>query len=160
MRSLPIAVCLLAGCSVPSLSRTTGGIEVPGDEAALVNAEQEWSAAVLRHDPAVVSRLLADDYVGIDGRGIVSTKDDEVREAAPAPAGSAPDWTITGEEVVDLSVRLYGDIAVVHGRVIEQVQEKDKKGTVQYRRTTVWARRDGRWQCVAFHGSRILDTSK
>src|SRR5215510_8366170 len=77
---------------------------------ALKQLERDWSAATVRHDPPVVERLLADDYVGIDGRGITTTKADEIAEAkGPDPSLPPPVTRVTAEEMVDLTVRLYGD---------------------------------------------------
>ncbi|MFN2516773.1 MAG: DUF4440 domain-containing protein [Pyrinomonadaceae bacterium] len=56
-----------------------------------------------------------------------------------------------------MKVRIYGNVAVVNGRVIEKIKTKEKEAEIQYRRTTVWVKRHGRWQCVSFHGSRILE---
>jgi ketosteroid isomerase-like protein len=110
------------------------------------------------HDPSVVERLLADDYVGVDGRGIFSNKADEIKEAS-APDASAPPplFTVTNESVTDFRVRVYGDTAIVNARTVQQ--QVDKSGTqreVQFRHTNVWMKRHSRWQCVSFHGSRIL----
>jgi ketosteroid isomerase-like protein len=124
----------------------------------LIQFEQDWSAATVVHDPAVVERLLADDYVGVDGRGIFSNKADEIKEASAPDANAPPQqFTVTTEALTDFRVRVYGDTAIVNARTVQQ--QIDKSGTereVQFRRTTVWLKRQSRWQCVSFHGSRIL----
>ena len=56
-----------------------------------------------------------------------------------------------------MKVRAYGDAAVVTGLSTEKVLIKGKESTVRYRRTTVYIRRQGRWQCVSFHASRIVE---
>jgi len=123
----------------------------------LMQLERDWSATVV-HDPSVVERLLADDYVGIDGRGVLSNKADEVKEASlPDANAPLPLFSVTDEVVTDLSVRVYEDTAIVNARIVQQ--QADKSGTrreVQFGRTTVWLKRHSRWQCVSFHGSRIL----
>ena len=78
----------------------------------------------------------------------------------PAPGTPPPPVLTVAESVVDMTVRFYGDVAIVNGRVIEKVRTKTKDAEVQYRRTTVWVKRQGRWQCVSFHGSRILEPPK
>src|SRR5207244_1034864 len=102
--------------------------------------------------------ILADEYVGIDSRGIITDKAQEIEEdEAPKPGGPVPPFVVLDESVTDLKVRLYGNMAVVNGRVIEKIRTKDREDEIQYRRTTVWANRQGRWQCVSFHGSRIIE---
>ena len=123
---------------------------------ALKQLERDWSAATVRKDPSVVERLLANDFVGTDGRGIMSTKADEIQEAtAPDPAAPPPLQRVVAEEMTDFSVRIFDAVAVVNGRTIQQTERAGVKGEVQFRRTTVWIKRSGRWQCVSFHGSRI-----
>ena len=123
-----------------------------GSSAAVVTSERAWSEAFLRHDLQAISRLLADDFVGIDGRGVVSDKTAELEEAKPQPPGSTSP-VLLGEQLSDIRVRMYGEIAVL--TAINTARFSDS--TIRYRRTTVWVWRAGRWQCVSFHGSRILE---
>ncbi|HTE41112.1 MAG TPA: nuclear transport factor 2 family protein [Steroidobacteraceae bacterium] len=126
------------------------------DAEALKQAERDWSAATVKHDPSVVQRLIAEDYVGTDGR-VFSTKADEIEEAKEhAPEGPLAARVIA-EEIADLKVRFYDDIGIVNGRTIQQVERAGVKSEVQFRRTTVWVMRQGVWQCVSFHGSRLLN---
>lgn len=120
-------------------------------EAEVVASERAWSDAFLRHDVPAISRLLADDFVGIDGRGVVSDKAAELEEARPASAAStAP--VLVSEQLSDVRVRMYGEVAIL--TAINTARFTDS--TIRYRRTTVWVRRGDRWECVSFHGSRIL----
>ena len=120
-------------------------------ESEVVQSERAWSEAFLRHDLPAISRLLADDFVGIDGRGVVSDKAAELEEAKPlAPESTAP--ALLNEELSDVRVRIYGDVAIL--TAVNTARFSDS--TIRYRRTTVWVRRGDRWQCVSFHGSRIL----
>ena len=125
-------------------------------EQELMQLERDWSAAYLKHDTATVDRILADEYSGTDGRGIVTSKADEIEEAKPPKPGASSPFTVLEESVTDMKVRIYGAVAVVNGRVIEKVKTAEKEFEIQYRRTTVWVKREGRWQCVSFHGSRIM----
>lgn len=125
-------------------------------EQELMQLERDWSAAVLKHDTITIDRILADEYVGTDGRGIITSKAEEIEEAKPPKPGDSPPFIIIDESVTDMKVRIYGNVAVVNGRVIEKIRSKEKEGEIQYRRTTVWVKQQGSWQCVSFHGSRIL----
>jgi hypothetical protein len=140
-----------------------GRATAPRDSVAqeLMQMERDWSEAYLKHDTATIERILADDYVGTDGRGIMTTKADEIEEAKPLkPGDPLPPFAVLDESVTDMKVRIYGNVAVVNGRVIEKVRTPEKESEIQYRRTTVWVKRQGRWQCVSFHGSRILEPPK
>lgn len=126
-------------------------------EQELMQLERDWSAAFLKHDAATIDRILAEDYLGTDGRGIMTSKADEMEEAKPPKPGDSVPFIILDESITDLEVRIYGNVAVINGRVIEKVRAKEEEGEIQYRRTTVWVMRQGRWQCVSFHGSRIAE---
>ena len=130
-------------------------------EQALMQMERDWSAAFLNHDPAAVARILADDYVGTDGRGILTTKAEEVEEAkALAPGAPQPARVILEETISDMKVRVYGATAVVTGISNEKISFQGSESIIRYRRTTVYVKRQGRWQCVSFHGSRIIEPAK
>lgn len=124
----------------------------------LMQMERDWSAAYLKHNTSVISRMLADDYIGIDGRGIITNKAQEIEEAAaPALGTPPPARQVISDTVTDMKVRVYGEAAVITGRTIEKVLSNGKELDIQYRRTTVYVKRQGRWQCVSFHGSRIIE---
>jgi ketosteroid isomerase-like protein len=156
VRILEAILLLFLICAITNAQSTTKKLEDSKPDQELMQMERDWSAAFLRHDTATIDRILADDYVGTDGRGIMTSKAEEIDEAKPPKPGDSPPFIILDESVTDMKVRIYGDVAVVNGRVIEKIRAKDKEGEIQYRRTTVWVKRQGRWQCVSFHGSRIL----
>ena len=141
------------------LLSSTGVLASPGNarvEDEVIRQEREWSAAFLRHDLAALDRIVADDFVGTDGRGIMSTKVDEIHEAkAAGPDAAAPPFVILNEVLSDMKVRLYGGVAVLTSRNDETVRTGDREMVLVYRRTTVWVKRQGRWQCVSFHASRV-----
>src|SRR5438093_2928609 len=93
---------------------SSGTAEVGKAERELMQLERAWSAAYLKHDTATIGRLLADEYVGIDGRGIVTNKSEEIQQAqAPEPGTAAPPFVVVDESVTDMNVRSYGHMAVV-----------------------------------------------
>lgn len=159
MRRISSAILLvLIACVVASSQNTSKTKPIGNVQQALMQLERDWSAAYLKHDTATVGRILADEYVGIDGRGIITNKAQEIEEAeAPKPGSQVQPFVVLDESVTDLKVRVYGNVAVVNGRVVEKIRNKGSEAEIQYRRTTVWVKRQGRWQCVSFHGSRILE---
>jgi hypothetical protein len=158
---LAVALLLLVTCLGPASPTLATETKDGKTEQQLMQLERDWSAAYLNHDTATIDRLLAAEYVGIDGRGIVTNKAQEIEEAKPPkPGDPTPPFAVLDESVTDMTVRIYGHVAVVNGRVIEKVRTKEKEVEIQYRRTTVWVKRQARWQCVSFHGSRILEPSR
>ena len=54
-------------------------------------------------------------------------------------------------EARDVRIRIFGDIAIIHGRT---TRNKADGQAAAGRYTDVWARRKGRWLCVAAHVTR------
>jgi len=118
-------------------------------EQELIKLENEWGQAFYKRDIAFADRFLADDYTGTEEKGIVMTKAQELEDLK-----SGVHLSTSGVQD-DIRVRVYGDAAVVTGRTTVKGQYKGKEFTSRYRWTHTFIRRDGRWQCVASHISRI-----
>jgi ketosteroid isomerase-like protein len=146
MKRIAIAVCVVVlGFGVAILAQTKAG----SAEQELLKLEQEWANALVKSDMAFLDRIRAEDYTWIDTQGVVWTK-------------AQGDASLTsGEDVIsscvidDMKVRVYGDAAVVTGLQTMKETLKGKDISGQMRFTDTWIKRDGRWQCVASHGSKI-----
>ena len=151
-----ILVCLATFVMSLSLSAQSNK-----NEQALMQLEHGWAAAYLQHDTGTIERILADDFVGIDGRGVVTGKVQEIEEAK-APSAEAPlsTFIVLDDKITDMKVRVYGNMAIINGISVEKVRTNAKESIIRFRRTTVWVKRQGRWQCVSFHGSRILELAQ
>jgi len=150
-------LCVFAGTALADPARTASR---DGVEQVLSQMERDYSVAYLRHDIATIDRILSDDYVGIDGRAVVSNKAQEIEEAkSRAPGSPTPDYLVTDEVLSDLRVRTYFHAAIVTSLSTEMVLIKGNVTTVRYRRTTVYINRQGRWRCVSFHATRLNSAS-
>lgn len=148
---------VLALFLVLPLAAPSGPKRSPALDESFTSLERAWSSAFQKHDLPAIERLLAEEYVGIDGRGVVSNRADELEEARARPAGAPPPaFEILAEEISDVRARQYGETAVVTALNVVTARTQDGPSTIRYRRSTVWVRRAGRWQCVHFHASRIL----
>ena len=125
-------------------------------KAQIIAQEKAWSDAVIHHDIAKVASLLADDFIGIDGRGFVTNKSAELKEAEP-PAADATAPQLVREDLSDFTARIYGNTAILNLTNTAHFSSKGKETTIKYRRTTVWVHDSGGWRCVSFHGSRVLE---
>jgi ketosteroid isomerase-like protein len=55
----------------------------------------------------------------------------------------------------ELRVRVFGDAAIAFGLVTEKSKYDDKDNSGQFRFTDVFIKRDGRWQAVCTHLTRV-----
>ena len=121
----------------------------PSTRETLIELERSWNDAVYSGDVDVIDRLLADEFLGTydDGsRGDKAREMDLVANFNQAVISAVQD---------DFRVAIYGDTAVVwftlHLVGLRQGQEAEL--TLRY--TDVWIRRDGHWQCVSAHSTRV-----
>ena len=118
------------------------------DEIALMKIEEEWAAASVKNDWAVFDRMFAPDYANnVDGL-IMSKK----QFLANMKSGA---WKIASASPSELKVLVLGETGIVHGLWTEKssLNGQDLSGT--YRYTDVFAKRDGRWQCVTSYNTRV-----
>jgi len=147
-----VAVMLLILAS-PLASIVTGQQELRSNKKVgreLIRLEEEWHNAYVRHDPAPLERILADEYVAISGNGGRHNK-------ALAIEGLKTDTaTYEYSTPYDLDMRFYGNTVVVVGRTKEKGRNQNgTEFTAEYRWTDVFVKRQSRWQCVAAQVARI-----
>src|SRR5262249_40635933 len=97
-------------------------------------------------------RVEAEEFIFTDSAGGVT---DKKQDLAGEKDCHKSDGTY---EVDETEVRLYGDTAVVTGRITTTHKNKEDKLAVRRSRfTDVFVWRDKRWQLMAGHSSRIPD---
>ncbi len=103
--------------------------------------EEEWMAALQRHDTAVLDRLLDPSFLDSTFRGGIRTKADML-SGPPAGAG------YRHLRFEDLNVRRFGgDTAVVTG--VNVLQGATPGEIVRVRLTDVFVSRGGAWRAVS-----------
>ena len=146
MKHIAIAVCvvgLVFGSVILAQTQTRSA------EQELLKLEQDWTNANLKADVAFLDRILADDFTWTDINGVLRTK---AQNLAVLKSG---ELAISSMVTDEMKVRLYGDAAVVTGRNTFKAKLGGKDNEGQERWTDTWIKRDGRWQCVATHGSMV-----
>lgn len=115
----------------------------------LIELERSWNDAVYTGDVDVIEGLLADEFRGTYDDG---SRGDKARELELVANFNQ---AVISAVQDDFRVAIYGDTAVVwftlHLVGLRQGQEAEL--TLRY--TDVWIRRDGRWQCVSAHSTRV-----
>src|SRR5271170_813312 len=89
-------------------------------EQTLMQMERDWGAAEIKKDYAAVDKILAGDWVGIDYDGNIVPKDQAL---ADLKSGTS---TLTSEELGPMTVRVFGNTAVVTGSDTEKSMDRGK----------------------------------
>jgi ketosteroid isomerase-like protein len=120
------------------------------DQDAVLRICNTWDDAYIKKDPKPLEKLLTADYVGIDEEGAVTTKADEI---SLIKSGEYVIFSV--DHIEPQKVRLYGTSAVVTSHARVKHASKGETNTVIGRATTVCVNKDGQWQIVSWHASRV-----
>jgi ketosteroid isomerase-like protein len=121
-------------------------------ERSLLALERKWMGALQQRDASALSQLISDDFTLVSPRLVVAPGD---REKYFQHA--MHDLSVTSYEFEGLTVRLYGRAAVVGGRLKQSASVAGEDWGGNYLFTDVWVSRDGTWQVVSRHVSRLLE---
>ena len=115
-----------------------------GDAQTLIKLENDWKQAVINRDAAALQRLYADDYMSTDLEGSSWNKAEDIEIDTKGM------FKLLSFKLDDMKVRVYGDTAVVTGRIASKGKDVGNKDvSARYRFTDVFVKRDNRWQCVS-----------
>jgi uncharacterized protein (TIGR02246 family) len=120
----------------------------PSVRSEFVEVYRRWFEAIGTHDSSFFERHLAPDWVYVDVRGAVREKRSYIEYMVKTPP------TVRFEEV-DVEVRRFGDVAVVHGTYFIDRSRAGLGPSTTTRFTSVWTYTDGRWQARTHHGTTV-----
>jgi ketosteroid isomerase-like protein len=141
--------CLLAMLSLGSASLSQAQQASGATEKAILALENQWMQSQKTNNPDLLAPLLADKFVD-------TTDDGKVRNKA-ASLANARATKYSSVEYQDMKVTVFGDTAIATGGFKGQgTDESGKPFNTHSRWTDTWVKMpDGKWQCVATHGSNI-----
>ena len=141
--------CLL-GAVVLTGAASAQTNKAAGTQQTVVALEQKWLQSQKTNNMDLLAPLLADDVVDTSTEGKLMTG-----KAASIADAKRVKWA--SAEYENVQVNVYGDTAIATG--IFSGKGTDTAGkpvNVRERFTDTWVKMpDGRWQCVATHGSLI-----
>jgi ketosteroid isomerase-like protein len=148
------AVVGLAAAALPSAGWTqtpppapaTAGDAGAADRAALEALNARWLNAYVSKDRAALESILADDFVTFRVGGGEGTRQALI-DGATNPGGR----TLRAVRWENLTIRVFGDVAVVAARSIltRTVDGEDREFANEY--ADIYARRNGEWKAIAAH---------
>jgi ketosteroid isomerase-like protein len=113
------------------------------DEQRLHQLDREWNEAYPKRDVDALERILADDWTAIDGAGRLISKPQLLERVRLGPQPF--DW----HEFDEFRLRVFGDSAVVTGRLSARGRGEGGDFSYQQRYTRVYVKREDAWQSVA-----------
>ncbi|HEV2669956.1 MAG TPA: nuclear transport factor 2 family protein [Gemmatimonadales bacterium] len=125
---------LLLVCAAPLAAQVEDSVKA---------LELRRGEALLKADTATLSRMMASEFIEISRLGQIRTGADNLRDIGSGVL------KLTNVKYDSLSVRIYGDIAVLRGIADNTGSFRGFPFSGKIRYTRVFVKRDGRWQAVA-----------
>jgi ketosteroid isomerase-like protein len=117
---------------------------MPDDRAILEQLNRDYIASVQNSDVRRFDEILYEEFY-------CSNPDGSLVDRGEFLLQTARPVTISGLEASDVKIRLFGDVAIIHGRTTYKAADGEAKAG---RYTDVWARRNGEWRAVSAHVTR------
>jgi ketosteroid isomerase-like protein len=114
------------------------------DLETLIALNVDYIASVQNSDTKRFDEILSDDFLNTNPDGSLVDRKGFLAQIAPKAK-------ISNLQCHDVNVRLMGDFAVIHART-SYTLPNGNPGSGRY--TDIWARRDGKWLCVAAQVAR------
>jgi ketosteroid isomerase-like protein len=121
------------------------------DERQILALFEEGDRALMSADMVALARIFDDDYVQYNEVGAAFTKQD-VLDNLRSGAIRYPSIVSTGRKI-----RLFGDMAVVHGSESDLVEANYKQFPVRYVYLDVVRKIYGEWKIVASQLARLVE---
>ena len=136
---MALVLLTVQGPDLAAQDRASGS--TPEDSVRAV--ELTRARVLLQSDTTALSRMVADEFIEISRLGQLRTKAENLRDIASGAL------KLTSLKYDSLTVRIYGDVAVLRGIADNAGTFRGIPFSGKIRYTRVFVRRDGRWQAVA-----------
>jgi uncharacterized protein (TIGR02246 family) len=121
------------------------------EEQQIFELHEAGDRALMSADTAALARLFADDYVQYNETGKAFTKENVLSNFATG-AIRYPSIISTRRQI-----RVFGDMAIVHGAETDVVEAEGKTFNVKYVYLDVLRKENGQWKLVASQLARPLE---
>jgi ketosteroid isomerase-like protein len=112
------------------------------EETAVAEIDRQWNEAYPNRDLEALERILADDWQCIDGAGRLIGKGELISRVRNTPA------FLSEHKFDEFRIRLFGEIAVVTGRLSGTQITAQGDVFLRQRFTRVYAKRAGQWKAI------------
>ena len=146
MRRMLLVAAILS-VTAPAMGQATDA------EKEVARLSQQVYEAYVKADTSFLDGALADDWMVIRPRGETADKAQLLKELKH---GTTKYEAMDGS---DVKVRVYGDAAIVTGRLQAKVKLQGQEVGGPARYTQVFVRQGGKWRCVSSQATRIAAPS-
>jgi uncharacterized protein (TIGR02246 family) len=113
------------------------------DEREIRKANDERLEALVAGDAGRLEQLLADELSSTTATGHVQSKAEVLADV------TSGQLKVIASDAQEFKARIYGDTAVATYRAVIEATYEGRSRSGQYRATSVYVKRDGRWKLVA-----------
>jgi ketosteroid isomerase-like protein len=138
-------LCLIASLVLPSAAQEKDKDKADADY--IRSMELKWTESYKQRQVAILSTLLADDFVITIEDGSIYSKTGYISHCAE------PGTRVDVAEMSDLKIRMHGNTAIIAGAYHEKGESDGKRYEYHDRFTDVWMKVGPKWQVVASHYS-------
>jgi ketosteroid isomerase-like protein len=149
MKRTFVVCCAVALLSLMVAAQAKDNKMGSGTEQAVAGLEQQWTDAAKASNPEPLAPLLADEFVSTDSQGKVIGKAETLAHTKAAK------WQTN--QISDVKVTVFGNTAIATGNWAGKGSDENGKPVDAHERwTDTWMKMsNGKWQCIASHGSTI-----
>jgi ketosteroid isomerase-like protein len=149
MKRTFVVCCAVALLSLMVAAQAKDNKMGSGTEQAVAGLEQQWTDAAKASNPEPLAPLLADKFVSTDSQGKVIGKAETLAHTKAAK------WQTN--QISDVKVTVFGNTAIATGNWAGKGTDENGKPVDTHERwTDTWMKMsNGKWQCIASHGSTI-----
>jgi hypothetical protein len=136
-RIVPILLAwLLAACSVVVVNPDT-------DRQTLAAQADAWDKALIAKDRAGIEANMAPEFRQIRGGGHIANREEFIKDVLD------PAFSMDPYKVEDFEIRLFGDTALLYGRIRMSGRDGADRWNAHFRYIDTYVRRNGKWSVVS-----------
>jgi hypothetical protein len=119
--------------------------------------DREWLIESYRstNDMSAYDRIVADDFVITHSRGKLLNKSQKRADIIDSHSSAPPPESVFTIEDSSAQVRVYKEVAISRGYIIEKYPYQGKQVNDRVYFTNTYLKREGRWQVVASQLTRV-----
>ena len=149
-RSIQVFLCAIVASFVTGCAATSPAND--GAATQLLTAQADaWDKAIVAKNPTAVAANVAPDFAQIESGGAVIGRDEFIKDLLD------PALRIDPYKVEDFGVRVYGDTALLTGRIRMTGVSEGKPFVSHFRYIDIYVKRDGAWRVVSIQVTRMRE---